>query len=120
EYAAQQIARLKAAHGADAFGGLISSRCTNEELFVFQKFMRLVIGTNNLDSSARYGQVNAVQAMRRVQGTHRWTVTFDDIVEADVLLLVGTSITATNPVAGLRVNAGAQKRRRTHTRAPAH
>jgi formate dehydrogenase alpha subunit len=31
------------AHGADAFGGLISSRCTNEELFVFQKFMRLVI-----------------------------------------------------------------------------
>lgn len=65
EYTAQQIARLKAAHGADAFGGLVSSRCTNEELFVFQKFMRLVIGTNNLDSSARYGQVNAVQADRK-------------------------------------------------------
>lgn len=109
EYTAQQIARLKAAHGADAFGGLISSRCTNEELFVFQKFMRLVIGTNNLDSSARYGQVNAVQAMRRVQGTHRWTVTFDDIVEADVLLLVGTSITETNPVAGLRVKEAVKK-----------
>ena len=58
EYVAEQITRLKVAHGADAFGGLISSRCTNEELFVFQKFMRLVIGTNNLDSSARYGQVN--------------------------------------------------------------
>ena len=42
-YVAEQIARLKVAHGADAFGGLISSRCTNEELFVFQKFMRLVI-----------------------------------------------------------------------------
>lgn len=110
EYTAQQIARLKAAHGADAFGGLVSSRCTNEELFVFQKFMRLVIGTNNLDSSARYGQVNAVQAMRRVQGTHRWTVTFDDIVEADVLLLVGTSITETNPIAGLRVKEAVKKR----------
>ena len=110
EYTAGQIARLKAAHGAGAFGGLISSRCTNEELFVFQKFMRLVIGTNNLDSSARYGQVNAVQAMRRVQGTHRWTVTFDDIVDADVLLLVGTSITETNPVAGLRVKEAVKKR----------
>ena len=110
EFIARQITRLKAAHGADAFGGLITSRCTNEDLFVFQKFMRLVIGTNNLDSSARYGQVNAVQAMRRVQGTHRWTVTFDDIVEADVLLLVGTSITEANPVAGLRVKEAVKKR----------
>ncbi|HET8721500.1 MAG TPA: NADH-quinone oxidoreductase subunit NuoG [Nitrospira sp.] len=113
EYTAGQIARLKAAHGADAFGGLISSRCTNEELFVFQKFMRLVIGTNNLDSSARYGQINAVQAMRRVQGTHRWTVTFEDLADADVLLLVGTSITETNPVTGLRVKEAVKKRQAT-------
>ena len=110
EYTAEQIGRLKKAYGAEAFGGLISSRCTNEALYVFQKFMRLVIGTNNLDSSARYGQINAVQAMRRVQGTHRWTVTFDDIVEADVLLLVGTSITETNPVVGLRVKEAVKKR----------
>jgi formate dehydrogenase alpha subunit len=49
--------------------------------------------------------------MRRVQGTHRWTVTFEDIVEADVLLLVGTSITETNPAAGLRVKEAVKKRR---------
>jgi NADH-quinone oxidoreductase chain G len=110
EYTAQQISRLKQTHGADAFGGLVSSRCTNEDLYLFQKFMRLVIGTNNLDSSARYGHINAVQAMRRVQGTHRWTVTFEDIVDADVLLLVGTSITETNPVAGLRVKEAVKKR----------
>ena len=72
--------------------------------------MRVVIGTNNLDSSARYGHMNGVQAMRRVQGTHRWTVTFEDIVEADVLLLVGTSITETNPVTGLRVKEAVKKR----------
>ena len=29
--------------------------------------------------------------MRRVQGTHGWSVTFEDIVQADVLLLVGTN-----------------------------
>ena len=109
EYTAQQLARLKSTHGAEAFGGLISSRCTNEDLYVFQKFMRLVIGTNNLDSSARYGHINSTQAMRRVQGTHRWTVTFEDIVDADVLLLVGTSITETNPVAGLRVKEAVKK-----------
>jgi formate dehydrogenase alpha subunit len=110
EYAAQHIARLKQVHGAEAFAGLASSRCTNEDLYLFQKFMRVVIGTNNLDSSARYGHVNGVQAMRRVQGTHRWTVTFDDIVQADVLLLVGTSITETNPIAGLKVKEAVKKR----------
>src|SRR4030095_12607016 len=38
EYTAQQIARLKQSYGSQAFGGLITSRCTNEELYLFQKF----------------------------------------------------------------------------------
>ena len=109
EYTAEQISRLKTSHGAQAFGGLISSRCTNEELYLFQKVMRTAIGTNNLDSSARYGQLNAVQAMRRIQGTHRWTVTFEDIIQADVLLLVGTNITEANPIAGLKVKEAVKK-----------
>ena len=109
EYVAEQTKRIKLAHGAQAFGGLISGRCTNEELYLFQKFMRLTIGTNNLDSSARYGHINGTQALRRVQGTHRWTVTFEDIVQADVLLLVGTNITEANPITGLQVKEAVKK-----------
>ena len=59
--------------------------------------MRVVIGTNQLDSSARFGHMNAVQALRRVQGTHRWAIQFEDILDADTLLLVGTNVTETNP-----------------------
>jgi NADH-quinone oxidoreductase chain G len=110
EYTAEQIARLKKTYGAQALGGLISSRCTNEELYLFQKFMRAAIGTNNLDSSVRYGHLNGIQALRRVQGTHRWTLTFEDITQADVLLLVGTSITETNPITGLKVKEAVKKR----------
>ncbi len=113
EYVAATAIRLKLKHGPEAFAGLIASRCTNEDLYVFQKFMRLAIGTNRVDSSARYGHLNGVQAMRRVQGTHRWTVTFDDIVAADALLLVGTNITETNPVTGLRVKEAVKKRQAT-------
>ena len=110
EYVAEQTTRLKLAHGPDAFAGLVSSHCTNEDLYVFQKFMRLVIGTNHIDSSARYGHITGVRALRRVQGTHRWTFTFDDIASADVLLLVGTNITEANPIAGLRVKEAVKKR----------
>lgn len=109
EWVAEQTNRLKLSHGPEAFGGLISGRCTNEELYLFQKFMRVAIGTNNLDSSARYGHVNAVQAMQLMQGTHRWTVTFEDITHADVLLLVGTNITETNPITGLKVKEAVKK-----------
>ena len=113
EFVAEQTNRLKLAHGSQTFGGLISGRCTNEELFLFQKFMRLTIGTNNLDSSARYGHINGIQAMRRVQGTHRWTVTFEDITQADVLLLVGTNITEANPITGLKVKEAVKKHETT-------
>lgn len=110
EFVADQATKINATYGGQAFGGLISGRCTNEELYLFQKFMRLAIGTNNIDSSARYGHLNGLQAMRRVQGTHRWTVSFEDIAAADVLLLVGTNITETNPITGLKVKEAVKKR----------
>ena len=109
EHVAETCIALKLKHGPQAFAGLITSRCTNEDLYVFQKFMRLVIGTNNIDSSARYGQVNGVRALRRVQGTSRWTVTFEDLVAADALLLVGTNVTETNPITGLKIKEAVKK-----------
>ncbi len=113
EYVAGRIREIKAAHGGQSFGGLISGRCTNEELYLFQKFLRVAVGTNHIDSSARYGHVNGLHAMQLVQGTHRWTVTFDDILDADVLILVGTNITETNPITGLKVKEAVKKRRAT-------
>jgi formate dehydrogenase alpha subunit len=113
EYVAEACIRLKLKHGPAAFAGLIASRCTNEDLYVFQKFMRLAIGTNKIDRSARYGQINGVQALRRVQGTSRWTVTFEDIVNAEALLLVGTNLTETNPITGLKVKEAVRKRSAT-------
>src|SRR5438128_1555264 len=106
---AERLTQVKLMHGADAIGGLISARCTNEDLYVFQKFMRLTIGSNHLDSTPRYGHVNAARALRRVQGTNRWTVSYEDLVQADVLLLIGTQVTAANPIVGLKVKEAVKK-----------
>ena len=40
-------------HGPDAVAGLSSARCVNEENYVFQKFMRVAVGTHNVDHCAR-------------------------------------------------------------------
>ena len=110
ELVARRLTEIKAAHGPNAIGGLITGRCTNEDVYVFQKFMRGVIGTNHIDSSVRYGHLNGVRALQRVQGTHQWTVSFEDILEADVLLLVGTNVTETNPITGLKVKEAVKRR----------
>lgn len=50
---ASRLFEIKEAHGPDSIAGLASARCTNEENYLFQKFMRAVIGTNNVDHCAR-------------------------------------------------------------------
>jgi predicted molibdopterin-dependent oxidoreductase YjgC len=50
---ARNFAKIKKEHGPDALGGFSSARCTNEENYLFMKFMRAVIGTNNVDHCAR-------------------------------------------------------------------
>jgi predicted molibdopterin-dependent oxidoreductase YjgC len=40
-------------YGADSIGGRGAARCTNEDNYLFQKWVRAVIGTNNVDNSAR-------------------------------------------------------------------
>jgi predicted molibdopterin-dependent oxidoreductase YjgC len=50
---ARKFGEIKKESGPDAIGGFTSARCTNEENYLFQKFMRAVIGTNNVDHCAR-------------------------------------------------------------------
>ena len=54
DYVAGRFEEIKEKYGADAIAGLSSARCTNEENYLFQKFMRAAIGTNNVDHCARY------------------------------------------------------------------
>ncbi len=50
---AEKLSTIRDHDGPDSVAGLSSARCTNEENYLFQKFMRTVIGTNNIDHCAR-------------------------------------------------------------------
>ena len=52
-YIAEKLASIKKANGPDSVAGFSSARATNEENYLFQKFMRAVIGTNTVDHCAR-------------------------------------------------------------------
>ncbi len=53
EEVATRLKKIKEKSGPDSIAGLTSARCTNEENYLFQKWVRAVIGTNNVDHCAR-------------------------------------------------------------------
>ncbi len=98
-----QLTEIKEKSGADAIGGLVTARCTNEELYLFQKLMRTGFGTNQLDSSARYGHMNFVLASKRATGLGRMPNDWEDLTKAKAIMLFGSNITETNPLTAVRI-----------------
>ncbi|KPU44077.1 NADPH-Fe(3+) oxidoreductase subunit alpha [Oxobacter pfennigii] len=50
---AEKLTSIKEKHDSDSIAGLSSARCSNEDNYIMQKFMRGVVGTNNIDHCAR-------------------------------------------------------------------
>ncbi|RPI26867.1 MAG: formate dehydrogenase subunit alpha, partial [Actinomycetota bacterium] len=65
ELVARRFGEVREAHGADALAGFSSARCTNEENYLFQKFMRAVVGTQNVDHCARLCHASTVTGLRQ-------------------------------------------------------
>ncbi len=105
----RRLAEIKARAGGGAIAGLISARCTNEEVYLFQKLMRTVLGSNNIDTSARYGHINSVLAMQRTLGVGWATTSFKKLTLSDVIFMIGTNITETHPTTSLRVKEAKNK-----------
>ena len=53
DFAAKKIIEVRDQYGGDAVAGFSSARTTNEDNYLFQKFLRAGVGTNNVDHCAR-------------------------------------------------------------------
>jgi formate dehydrogenase major subunit len=95
---AREITRLRG-----SVAGLSSSRCTNEENYLFQKWFRAGLGTHDVDCCARVCHAPSAAGMREAFGTGAATNSLDDIERADLLLVVGANATEAHPVTGARI-----------------
>ncbi|GAA4236651.1 putative molibdopterin-dependent oxidoreductase YjgC [Streptosporangium album] len=89
--------------GPDAVAAISSSRATNEENYLIQKFMRVAIGTNNIDNCSRLCHAPSAAGLTAAFGLSGGTDTFDDVERADCLLLVGANPIEAHPVVGARL-----------------
>jgi NADH-quinone oxidoreductase chain G len=106
---AYRLKEIRRDHGSDAIGGIISGRCTNEDGYVFQKFFRGAVGTNNVDSSASLAYAPAQRVFEKIFGQGVTANEIHGISNSDGIVVVGGDPTAVNPVLGLRVRAAFRK-----------
>ena len=102
-YAAARLKDIQVRHGQDAIGGITSSRCTNEEVFVVQKMIRTAFGNNNVDTCARVCHSPTGFGLSQAFGTSAGTQDFKSVELADVILLIGANPTDAHPVFASRM-----------------
>ncbi|MGA0979049.1 MAG: formate dehydrogenase subunit alpha [Candidatus Nanopelagicales bacterium] len=102
-FAADRIRDIQSRHGVDSVGGITSSRCTNEEVFVVQKMVRAAFGTNNVDTCARVCHSPTGYGLKQTFGTSAGTQDFKSVQEADVIMVIGANPTDAHPVFGSRM-----------------
>ncbi len=107
DYVAQKLNTIMAENGPDAIAGISSARCTNEENYLMQKFIRAVIGTNNIDCCARVCHSPTALGMQRTFGTGAATNSIMDLKYTDCMLVIGANPTDAHPVTGARIKQAA-------------
>jgi formate dehydrogenase major subunit len=127
-YAAGELKRIQAKYGTGSVGAVSSSRCTNEEIFLMQKFARVALRNNNIDNCSRICHSPTQFGLHATLGAGAASQHFDSILQSDVVLVVGANPTEGHPVFGSmmkrRVREGAKllvlDPRRTETVESAH
>jgi len=98
QYTAKRFKEIQAEYGRKSIGGITSSRCTNEEVFVVQKLVRAAMGNNNVDTCARVCHSPTGYGLNQTLGTSAGTQPFDSVMDADVIVVIGANPTAAHPV----------------------
>ncbi len=96
---ATRLSGIRDQHGGDALAGFGSAKCSNEEAYLFQKWIRAGWGTNNVDHCTRLCHASSVAALLEGIGSGAVTTTYGDALNAEVLLIAGSNTTANHPVA---------------------
>jgi len=98
---ADKFNKLRDTYGGDSLTGLSSAKCSNEENYLFQKFIRTCFGTNSVDHCARLCHASTVAGLAKAFGSGAMTNSVRDCIEkADVILVIGSNTTEQHPVMG--------------------
>lgn len=98
DLAAEKLAAIVKDNGGDALGTFCSAKATNEDNYLFQKFVRGVLGTNNVDHCSRLCHAASVAGLQITLGSSAMSNSIAEMIDLEVLLVTGSNTTETHPV----------------------
>ena len=98
QYSARRFKEIQDKYGRKSIGGITSSRCTNEEVYVVQKMIRTAFANNNVDTCARVCHSPTGYGLGKTLGTSAGTQPFDSVMDTDVMIVIGANPTVAHPV----------------------
>ncbi len=101
-YIAERLKDIKEEHGPESIGAIGSARTTLEDDLMLAKFMRNVIGSDNIDTSARLGYAWVLQAIEDTFGIKSNPVSLNSPIGKEIVLVLESDITSTHPIFGLK------------------
>ncbi|MEM7378093.1 MAG: molybdopterin-dependent oxidoreductase, partial [Pseudomonadota bacterium] len=106
--AAGGLKRLHTEHGGEALAGFGSAKCSNEEAYLFQKFIRQGFGTNNVDHCTRLCHASSVAALMEGLNSGAVSAPFTDALKADCIIVIGARPAENHPVAATYLKAASK------------
>ncbi|MCA8883088.1 MAG: formate dehydrogenase subunit alpha [Rhodobacteraceae bacterium] len=97
--AATGLTRIAETHGGGALAGFGSAKGSNEEAYLFQKFIRQGFGTNNVDHCTRLCHASSVAALIEGVGSGAVSAPFTAAEDADCIVIIGARPESNHPVA---------------------
>ena len=107
---ADRFSETIAEHGPDSVAFYVSGQLLTEDYYVANKLMKGFIGSANIDTNSRLCMASTVAGHKRAFGTDTVPGTYEDLDEADLVVLVGSNLAWCHPVLYQRVLAARQKR----------
>jgi formate dehydrogenase alpha subunit len=88
---AEGLQQIKESHGSDSLAVFGSSRCTNEENYLLQRFTRSILGTNNIDNGSRLYGAASLTGLGASIGYAGTTGSLDVLERSRVIIVIGAN-----------------------------
>ena len=110
EHAASRFAGIIREHGPGSVAFYISGQLLTEDYYVFNKLVKGLIGTNNVDTNSRLCMSSAVAGYKMTLGADAPPACYADIDSADCLFIAGSNTAYAHPILFRRIEAAKQAR----------
>ena len=109
DLAASTLKSIRDENSGKALAGFGSAKCSNEEAYLFQKFIRTGFGSNNVDHCTRLCHASSVAALMETIGSGAVTAPFTAVRDSDVIVVIGSNPTENHPVAATYFKQAAKR-----------